>query len=133
MDGEKAIDKPAGFEDVKEGMYYTFAVAWGEANGIVNGYGDGIFKPEQTVSRQEMATVLLRYAKFIGKGAGSEADTALGFADSAKVGDWALEGVAFCANNGIVEGRPDKTFDPAAFATRAEFATMIHRFSELVK
>ncbi|MDR2712689.1 MAG: S-layer homology domain-containing protein, partial [Clostridiales bacterium] len=133
MDGEKAIDKPAGFDDVKEGMYYTDAVAWGEAKEIVKGYGDGTFKPEQTVSRQEMATVLLRYAKFIGKGAGSEVDTALGFVDAAKVGDWAKEGVSFCVKNGIMEGRPGNILDPAAFATRAEFATMLHRFAEFIK
>ena len=133
LDGQKAINKPAGFNDVKEGMYYTDAVSWGEAKSIVKGYGDGAFKPEQTVTRQEIATVLLRYANFVGKGAGSEADTALGFDDAARVGDWAKEGVAFCVKNKIMEGRPGNILDPTAFATRAEFATMLHRFAELVK
>ncbi|MCL1874526.1 MAG: S-layer homology domain-containing protein, partial [Clostridiales bacterium] len=151
MEGEPQITTPAGFSDVKAGMWYTNGVAWAEANKIVEGYPGNVFRPEQNVSRQELATILLRYAKFIGKAqpsAGPNPDDPpddetpdtlpvttptsndLTFADAAKVGDWAKEGVAFCAKNGIIEGRPGNIFDPAASATRAEFATMLHRFIE---
>ncbi|MCL1874588.1 MAG: S-layer homology domain-containing protein, partial [Clostridiales bacterium] len=159
MEDTPEAEEPASFSDVAADTWYTDAVAWAEAEGIVEGYPDGTFKPNQNVSRQELATVLLRYAKFIGKDQSSagpddpvrddeddeseadeeeiEAVTAiisddLDFADAAKIADWAKEGVAFCAKNGIIEGRTGKIFDPAAFATRAEFATMLHRFIENV-
>ena len=154
MEGEPQITEPAGFSDVKAGMWYTNGVAWGEANKIVEGYPGNVFRPDQNVSRQELATILLRYAKFIGKAQGSAGpnpddppddetpDTVttttstsndLTFADAAKIADWAKEGVAFCAQNGIVEGRTGNIFDPTATATRAEFATMLHRFIEKFK
>ncbi|MCL1873255.1 MAG: S-layer homology domain-containing protein [Clostridiales bacterium] len=161
MEDTPEVEEPASFSDVSAGTWYTDAVAWAEAEGIVEGYPDGTFKPNQNVSRQELATVLLRYAKFIGKeqissspddpviedGDEEEADdetlgivpiTAglgddLDFVDAAKIGDWAKEGVAFCAKNGIIEGRPGKIFDPAAFATRGEFAAMLHRFLVNIK
>jgi uncharacterized repeat protein (TIGR02543 family) len=157
MEDTPEVEEPASFSDVSSGTWYTDAVAGAEAEEIVEGYPDGTFKPNQNVSRQELATVLLRYAKFIGKDQFSaspddpvidddeseadeeeiEAVTAiisddLDFADAAKIADWAKEGVAFCAKNGIIEGRTGKIFDPAAFATRAEFATMLHRFIENV-
>ena len=133
LDGEEEMENNTSFADVKAGMYYSKAVAWAEANEIVNGYPDNTFRPDQPVSRQEIATILLRYAKYIDKGPEEKLSAVFDFADAAIIADWALEGVAFCAEKGIVEGRPDKTFDPTANATRAEFATMIHRFAELIK
>ncbi|MCL1873256.1 MAG: S-layer homology domain-containing protein, partial [Clostridiales bacterium] len=156
MEKSPEVDEPAGFSDVPAGTWYSNAVAWAEAEGIVEGYPDGTFKPNQNVSRQELATVLLRYAKFIGKDqisadpddpvieddddenaddetldnlSGTEGfDDDLEFLDAARIGDWAKEGVAFCVKNGIIQGRPGNIFDPAASATRGELAAMLHRF-----
>jgi uncharacterized repeat protein (TIGR02543 family) len=158
MEESPEVDEPASFSDVSAGTWYTDAVAWAEAEGIVEGYPDGTFKPNQNVSRQELATVLLRYAKFIGKDqisadpddpvieddddenaddetldnlSGTEGfDDDLEFLDAARIGDWAKEGVAFCVKNGIIQGRPGNIFDPAASATRGELAAMLHRFLE---
>ena len=161
MEKSPEVEEPASFSDVPAGTWYTDAVAWAEANGIVEGYPDGTFKPNQNVTRQELATVLLRYAKFIGKdqfsaspddpvlGDGDEEDAEdeildslsdtddtdddLDFVDAAKIGDWAKEGVAFCVKNGIIQGRPGNIFDPTASANRGELAAMLHRFLENIE
>jgi len=134
MEGEPQVNKAASFSDVEPDTWYSDAVAWAEAYNIVEGYPYGIFLPNHSVSRQELATVLLRYARFIDKG---QLDSAFkpdeeikDITDAAKIGPWAKEGVAFCVKNSIIEGRPDKSFNPTAFATRSEFAAMLHRFLE---
>jgi uncharacterized repeat protein (TIGR02543 family) len=162
MEDEPKMDKYSSFGDVPSGTWYTNAVAWAEANNIVEGYPGGIYRPEQNVSRQELATVLLRYAKLIGKNqlfAGYNPDDGTGnsvlgdsneeipdivpttvvisddldFVDADKIGDWAMAGVTFCVENKIIEGRPGNIFDPTALATRGEFAAVLHRFLEKIK
>jgi uncharacterized repeat protein (TIGR02543 family) len=137
MEGEPEVTKAASFSDVKPDIWYSDAVAWAEAYNIVEGYPYGIFLPEHNVSRQELATVLLRYAKFSGKDKLSAAfkpdDEVRDFVDADKIGPWAKEGVAFCVKNKIIEGRPDSSFNPTTFATRSEFAAMLHRFLENLK
>lgn len=116
------------FRDTQDGAWYSDAVMWGESEGVAIGYGDGTFRPDNNISRQEMTLILYRYNKFAGGPEGGTAE--LAFADAGTIAGWAAEGVAWCAANGVVVGRPGNIFDPTAFTTRAEAAVMLQRFRE---
>jgi hypothetical protein len=120
------------FRDIPDGEWYSAAAAWASSAGLSEGYGDGTFRPDNNVTRQEFATVLSRYDTFFG-GNGESAGTAAperSFSDAADVSVWARDGVEWCAANGIIGGKPGNIFDPAGFATRAESAAMLQRFIE---
>ena len=109
------------FSDVKTSSWYAGAVAAAAGAGLLQGYGDGTFRPEQKVTREEIAAVLARVMNL--KPAGEK----LSFRDSAKISPWAREAVAAAAAQGLVKGFPDGTFRPDAPAGRAEGAAMIYR------
>ena len=116
------------FADVPEGAYYYDAVLWAAVNDIVRGYGDGRFGPDDNVSRQDLAVILMRYAALI-KHELPEAREYQVFADNADIGEYALEAVAALYMAEIINGREGGSFDPKGQATRAEVAAMLHRFS----
>ena len=108
------------FRDVPDGEWYTSFVAWATENGIVDGYGDGIFLPQNNITRQEMAKVLYGYDKTIGK-AKNEAATELTYTDLTSIADWALEGVHYCTAAKYLSGS-NNAFNPNGTATRAMVA-----------
>jgi len=126
---------PAGgtetFSDVENGMWYSAAIAWGQTNGIIEGW-NGAYRPNDNITRQELAAILSRYAKYIG--APLPTTRALpSFADEANISGYAKDAVNELYQAGVINGRDNNRFDPNAYATRAEVAAMIHRFAELVK
>lgn len=126
---------PNAFTDVAKGSWYSSAVAWAAANGITGGVGDSRFAPDDNVTREQAAAILLRYARLIGKGPGGEATGGCDFADRDKISDWALEGTVWCSMMGVITGKPGDNgmlFDPQQNATRAQLAAMLHRFSDNV-
>ena len=126
---------PNAFTDVPEGSWYGNAVAWAAANGITVGVGGSRFAPNDYVTREQAAAILLRYARLIGKGPAGEATGGSDFADRDKISDWALEGAMWCGMIGVIKGKPGDNgmlFDPQGNATRAELAAMLHRFSDNV-
>jgi hypothetical protein len=125
-----ALENP--FRDIPDGAWYSGAAAWASSAGLSEGYGDGTFRPDNNVTRQEFATILNRYNAFFG-GNGESAGNAAPerpFADAAYIDAWARDGAEWCAANGIIDGKPGNIFDPAGFATRAESAAMLQRFVE---
>ncbi|HOV65409.1 MAG TPA: S-layer homology domain-containing protein [Bacillota bacterium] len=126
---------PNQFSDVSEGSWYENAVAWAAANRIITGIGGNLFAPDVNITREQAATVFLRYARFAGKGPSHEVTGGLDFEDEDKISDWALEGSIWCTKAGIIKGKPHDNglfFDPQGNATRAEIASMLHRFSDNV-
>lgn len=119
----------ASFADVPADAYYTNAVAWAEKNKIVTGINATTFAPNSNVTREQIAAILNRYAKFSGKTlpAGS-----LSFSDAAQISAYAKADVATMQAAGIVNGRSNNVFAPKASATRAEVATMIMRYIQYV-
>ncbi|MDR1572426.1 MAG: S-layer homology domain-containing protein, partial [Clostridiales Family XIII bacterium] len=115
------------FSDVREGAYYAEAVGWAAANGIVKGYGDGRFGPDDNITREQLAAILNRYEAFSGK-APAEVAAGVEFADRAEISDYAKPAASALAAQGVVEGRPGNVFDPKSEATRAEVAAVLHRF-----
>ncbi len=126
---------PNAFTDVPEGSWYGSAVAWAAANGITGGVGGNRFAPDDNVTREQAAAILLRYARLVGKGPVGEIKGGPEFADKDQISDWALEGVMWCSMIGVIKGKPGDNgmlFDPQGSAIRAELATMLHRFSDNV-
>jgi hypothetical protein len=116
------------FDDVTDGQWYSEAIAWAAANGIVNGVGENKFAPDEPVTREQFAAVLLRYAEFAGGGPQGGWAVRLDFADVGEISDWAVEGAMYCYMQGIITGKPGNLFDPRGGATRAEAAAMLRRF-----
>jgi hypothetical protein len=120
---------PNPFGDVASGNWFTDAVRWAAANGIVLGYGDGSFGPNDHVTREQLAVILYHYAGYSGvmlPGLRSYAD----FSDSQSIADYAAEAVALLYMAEIISGKEGHSFDPKGFATRAEVSAILVRFIE---
>lgn len=117
------------FPDVSQGDWFADAVAWGVASGVVEGYGDGTFRPDQDVTREQVAIFLMRYAQQLGLSTVPTGDLS-GYPDADQVGDWGVRAMSWAVGNGIITGKSGK-LAPQENATRAEFATMLMRFCDL--
>ncbi|MCR4600955.1 MAG: S-layer homology domain-containing protein [Clostridia bacterium] len=131
MAGSPAVTTAAPYGDVKAGMYYTDAVAWGSANGIVKGYTDGTFKPSKTITREELAAMLYRYEQFNGGGFTGSWYFPLTASDADSISEYADEAIHWCVMNGLISGFEDGTLRPQGDATRAQVAAIIQRFVSL--
>ncbi|MDR1328211.1 MAG: S-layer homology domain-containing protein, partial [Oscillospiraceae bacterium] len=123
---EPEADGKDAFGDVESGKYYAEAVAWAAEARIINGYGGGLFGPEDSITRQDLAVILVRYAEL----AGLELTATRGgdgFADGEDISGYAAAAVEVCRSAGMISGKPGNLFDPKAFATRAEVAALLHR------
>ena len=123
----------ASFTDVVSGQYYTDAVAWANANGIVTGYGNGKFGPNDVVTREQLAAILYRYAQCKKYDVSVGEDTnILSYADAQSVSAYAIPAMQWACGAGIVNGANGK-LNPQNNATRAEVAAILMRFCENVK
>ena len=125
-------DYKATFRDVANGQYYTEGVAWAAKAGVVKGITTELFAPEQSITREQLAVMMARYAKLIGLDTATDASTLDIFTDADQTGDWAVDGMAWCVKVGILQGKGDSILDPAASVSRAEVATMLDRFLAIV-
>jgi hypothetical protein len=115
------------FTDCADGAWYASAVLWASENGIVNGVTAASFAPAETLTREQMATMLYRYAVY--SGAPEETGMALPYADAASIHDWALPGVAYCTGAGLMNGRTAEEFAPLGTASRAMGTTVLSRLA----
>ena len=120
------------FSDVAADDWYADAVAWAAAAGVVNGYPNSTFAPNNDITREELAVMLYRYANLLGLDITAEGDLSA-FVDGASVSSWATKAMTWAVANGLIQGKGANNLDPAASATRAETATMVQRFLGLVK
>ena len=114
------------FTDVPEGQWYTQAVAWAAENKIVGGVGHGRFDPEGEITREQMATILFRYAQFKGIDVSKRGDLSV-FPDGSKVESWAKDAMQWAVAEGLINGSDGKLL-PQGNATRAQVATILMRF-----
>lgn len=117
------------FTDLEQDAWYEDAVLWAARNGIVDGYEDGSFRPDRKISREEMCVVLDRLLTLLEKNVEGDGLT---FSDAESIAPWASESVARLVKTGIILGQENGRFAPAATATRAEAATVLHRLYDLM-
>ena len=122
----------AGFPDVAAGAWYADAVNWAAARGIVKGYDTGAFGPEDSVTREQLAAILYRYAQVKGYDTTQGGMAVREFSDSASISDWAQEAMAWAVNAQVLSGKGNGVLDPQGTATRAEVAQMLMNFGEHV-
>lgn len=129
-DGSPETSAVTPFADLKYNAYYENAVKWAYSNNIVKGMSDTEFGPEVLITREQLATILYRYADYKGYLDDTAASIGIIAPDSEFISDWALEAMAYCVENKIITGYEDGTIRPKGNTTRAEAATMLQRFIE---
>ena len=122
----------AGFTEVAAGAWYADAVNWAAARGIVKGYDTGAFGPEDSVTREQLAAILYRYAQVKGYDTTQGGMAVREFSDSASISDWAQTAMSWAVNAQVLSGKGNGVLDPQGTATRAEVAQMLMNFGEHV-
>lgn len=129
----KALD-PTPFTDIDTNDYCFDAVAWAKGNAILYGVTDTTFAPNQNVTREQLAAVLYRYAKYKGA-ADSDSETEAGserqsFSDADEISDYAAEAVGYCRRAGLLKGKDNNLFAPNEYTVRAQIAAVLQRIAK---
>ncbi len=127
LENEPSISQDSIYGDVENHMYYNDAIAWASTEGIVQGYDDFNFGPDDVVTREQIATMLYRFAEYKGYDVLARTDVSP-FIDSQQINEYAEEAMAWAVAEGLVEGHEDGRLDPQGLATRAQIATILQRF-----
>ena len=122
MAGSPEYTESSTFTDVASGQYYSTAIAWAQANNIVDGVGEGRFAPHEPVTREQIATILWRY-----EGKQSASADMSKFNDAGTISNYAREAMAWAVDQGLYIGDAGN-LKPTTPATRAEFAMLIMRY-----
>lgn len=124
-EGRPVVNYLLQYSDVADGAWYTEAIRWATSQGIVGGYGNGKFGPNDPITREQLAVMLWRYA-----GSPAATNKELHFNDADEVGSWALDAIRWAVENGILNGFGDGRLGPQGQATRAQVAQMLKNFIE---
>ena len=119
------------FTDVLNGKWYTNAIAWASANGIVEGLSVNRFAPNAPITREQLAAILFRYAKACGYDVSARAELTA-YADAAQVSTWAGDAMRWAVASGLISGRSGAQLAPKGEATRAEVAVILMNFVQKV-
>lgn len=125
--GEIKIYQEHVFKDCDYDGYYGRYTDWASENNIISGYGNGLFGPDDPVTRQQMAAIFYRFADFLGAEF-ENTNTELSYPDSAFISSWAVNAARYCQDNGLIKGRDNGNFVPDGNANRAEVSAIIERF-----
>ena len=131
LSGEKTEGYENPFSDIKEGEWYTDSIAWAAEKGIVHGVGNGLFSPNEYVTREQAAVMIdhfLSYCRIEGLSAAATV-----FSDQEAIGDWAKESVANVTGAGIMNGMGNGIFRPQSTATRAQAAVMLTKVHQRMR
>lgn len=131
MAGSPAVNGSIGFSDVADGQWYSEAIRWAASEGIVDGYGNGSFGPNDPITREQFAAMLWRYAASAGYDVSiGESTNILSYADATNVSEYAIPAMQWACGSGVITGISEATLVPLGEATRAQAATMLMRFCE---
>lgn len=128
MEGEPGVTGKCPFSDVAAGSYYESAVTWASANGIVEGYGGGKFGPESSITREQLAAILYRYAAYRGYDTSASSDIS-GFSDASAVSGYAAAAMKWACAAGLMNGVGGGRLDPQGRTTRAQLSAVLMRFN----
>lgn len=127
VEGEPATNRSIPFADIDMGAYYASAVSWAKQNGIVNGVTENEFAPDDNITREQIAAIMMRYAVYKGMDAVTLEEN-LGFEDSSEISEYAVSAMNWAVGSGLINGKSATTLNPKDNATRAEIAAILHRF-----
>ena len=128
-EGKPEGTKSAGVKDVKEGAWYCDAVNWCVASKLAAGYTDGTFRPNDPVTRQQLAAMLYQYAAFSGKDTSASADLRR-FSDSGDVSEYAVTAMKWAVAHRLISGT-GRGLEPKGTATRAQLAVILKAFYQI--
>lgn len=132
MEGSPAVEGENSFADVVRGSgtaWFYDAVTWAQQNGIMGGYGNSSFAPNDPITREQLAAIFYRYAQYKGYDTTQGGMAIREFGDYESISDYAMSAMAWAVNTGLVKGDSNLLY-PNGTATRAEIAAMLHRFVE---
>ena len=127
MAGEPAVTGESPFTDVPAGCWYTDAIVWAAQNGIVCGFGDGTFRPNEAVTRAQAAVMLYGYAAFTGADVTARADLSA-YSDAGQIPAWAMDAMQWANARRLIVGRDSSHLAPNGGATRAEMAAILSAY-----
>ena len=131
MEGRPAVTGSGSFSDLADGAWYTDAVTWAASQGIVDGYGGGLFGPDDNITREQLASILYRCAQARGDDVSVGEDTnILSYSDAADVAEYAVSAMQWACGAGVITGISESALAPRGEATRAQTAAMLMRFCE---
>lgn len=131
LEGEPVVDDAMDFSDVAGDAWYIDAVRWAAGEGIVGGYGGGLFGSDDPVTREQLAAILYRYAVYKGYDVSIGEDTnLLSYDDFEDLSEYAIPAMQWACGTGIVNGTSESTLTPQGEAERAQVAAMLMRFCE---
>ena len=127
-EGEEAADE--GYTDVPVDHPYAAAIKWATDNKIVQGYGEGVFGPDDVLTREQMVVIFFKYAQLMGQETPTEGMAIDEFEDKDQVSEWALDAMRWAIGAGIISGDEDGLIAPKESGNRAQTATILMRFIE---
>lgn len=129
LEGSPAVTSTSAFVDVPAGQWYTDAVNWAAANQIVKGTSATTFAPNDSITREQMAAILYRYAQYKGYDVTKKADLS-GYSDNGQVSAYAKDALAWANAAKLINGVTNTTLAPQGNATRAQVSAILHRFCD---
>lgn len=127
MAGEPTVTGESPFTDVPAGCWYTDAIVWAAQNGIVCGFGDGTFRPNEAVTRAQAAVMLYGYAAFTGADVTARADLSA-YSDAGQIPAWAMDAMQWANARRLIVGRDSSHLVPDGKTTRAEMAAILSAY-----
>ena len=131
--GSPVVNYAMRYADVDEGAWYGEAVRWAASTGVVTGYSESSFGPNDAITREQLAAILYRYVKTQGQGFTGMWYFPLRYDDAASISSWADEAMHWCVMKGLLNGTSETALSPQLTATRTQLATILQRFCELPK
>ena len=128
LEGQPTVSESTTFPDLVQDWYKP-AIAWAEQTGVVDGYEDGTFRPDEPFTRQEFAQMLYNYASYKDYDLTAQGDLA-SFPDGDSVQEWALPAMTWANGNALINGHDDGTLEPGGTTTRAQAASILMRFDQ---
>ena len=131
--GSPVVNYAMRYADADEGAWYGEAVRWAASTGVVTGYSESSFGPNDAITREQLAAILYRYVKTQGQGFTGMWYFPLRYDDAVSISSWADEAMHWCVMKGLLNGTSETTLSPQLTATRAQLAAILQRFCELPK
>lgn len=130
-EGEPATNRSIPFSDIDMGAYYANAVSWAKQNGIVNGVSENEFAPDESITREQIAAIMMRYAVYKGLDTVTLEEN-LHFADADEISEYAVSSMNWAVGAELINGKSESLLTPKDNATRIEVAAILHRYLNIV-